>query len=147
MLDADMNVRYWTHLSRQYYKWERLIKIFLAIMASGTVASWSFWADLSILWKILSALAAITAIISPLLKLDATIESLSTIKGKWKKVLSDYETLWLSRKNKAKDELIKEYSRIKGIENEIDEKNLPKKKKLVLQIQDEVEISRGIRHK
>ena len=41
MLDAEMNERYWSKLSKRYYKKEQRTKIFLAIMASGTVASWS----------------------------------------------------------------------------------------------------------
>ncbi len=40
LLDADLNIRYWGYLSRRYYCINRFIKIFLAIIASGTVASW-----------------------------------------------------------------------------------------------------------
>ncbi len=144
VLDADLNERYWAHLSRNYHKQNRYIKIFLAIMASGTVASWSFWADIQVLWKILSAIVAIIAIISSILKLETAIEHMSTIKGKWKRVLSDYEILWISRKDKIENELIEEYKRIKDEENEIDEKNFPIKEKLILKIQDEVIKSRGI---
>ena len=113
-------------------------------MTSGVVASWGFWADFQILWKILSAVAAITAIISPILKMEIAIENMSTIKGKWRKVLSDYDILWLSRNDRDENELIKEYKKIKDRENEIDEKNYPIKKMLILKIQDEVMKSRGL---
>ena len=144
MLDADMNERYWTCLSRNYFKRDRYIKIFLAVMTSGVVASWNFWADIQIIWKVLSAIAALTAIISPIMKLEKSVENLSAIKGKWKKVLSGYEILWLSRNDKKEDELIAEYGKIKEKEDEIDEQNFPVKKKLILKIQDEVLKSRGI---
>jgi len=144
MLDADMNERYWAHLSRNYYKEDRCIKIFLALMTSGVVASWNLWSNVQIIWKALSAIAAITAIISPILKLEKSIDALSTIKGKWKRVLGEYEILWLSKINKSEAELIKEYTIIKEKESEIDEENYPVKKKLILLIQDEVLRSRGI---
>jgi hypothetical protein len=144
MLDADMNERYWAYLSRNYHKKDRFIKIFLAIMTSGAVASWGFWADFQILWKLLSAVAAIIAIISPILKLDTAIDKMSTIKGKWRKVLSDYEILWLSRMDKSENKIIEEYKIIREKESEIEEDNFPIKKRLISKIQDEVIKSRGI---
>lgn len=144
MLDADMNERYWTYISRKYFSRDRFIKIFLAIMTSGVVASWNFWADIHIIWKILSAIAALTAIVSPIMKLEKSIENLSTIKGKWKEVLGDYEILWLSRKHKKENELIAEYGKIKEKEDKIDELNFPINKKYLLKMQDEVIKSRGI---
>lgn len=143
MLDADMNERYWTYLSRKYYKTDRNIKIFLAIMTSGVVASWNLWANFQIAWKVLSGIAALTAIISPILKYERSIETLATIKGKWKKVLADYEILWLSR-DRNDIEKIKEYEKIKEKECEIDEQNLPIDKRVLARIQDEVLKSRGL---
>ena len=144
MLDADMNERYWTWLSRNYFKQDRYLKIFLAVMTSGVVASWNLWADIQIIWKVWSAIAALTAIISPIMKLEKSIEHLSTTKGKWKKALGEYEILWLSRNNKKEDELFAEYGKIKEKEDEIDEHNFPVKKKIILKMQDEVLKSRGI---
>ena len=51
MLTADLNVRYWAHLSRRYSMWDKCIKILLALASSATVASWSFWNEVDILWK------------------------------------------------------------------------------------------------
>ena len=147
MLDAEMNERYWAHLSRNYYKKDRLIKIILAITTSGTVASWGFWVDFQILWKVSSAVAGIIAIIFPFLKLESAIDKMATIKGKWKKVLSDYEILWLYKKKKTENETIEEYRKIKEKENEIEEDNFPIKKRLISKIQDEVIKSRGISNK
>jgi hypothetical protein len=39
MLDADMNARYWKAMLIKYSREEKRIKIFLAIVTSGTVIS------------------------------------------------------------------------------------------------------------
>ena len=96
MLDADLNVRYWGHLSRQYYKTSRFIKIFLALIASGTVASWGFWQDIELLWKILSGIAAVLAIILPILGLEKKIDTMSILKGIWIEVVNGYVFVCLS---------------------------------------------------
>ena len=67
VLDADLNLRYWDHLSRRYSTWDKYTKIFLATMSSSTVASWGFWDEIDILWKGLSAVSAFTAIALPIL--------------------------------------------------------------------------------
>ena len=48
-LDADLNLRYWDHLSRRYSAWDKYAKIFLAIMSSSTVAGWGIWNEINIL--------------------------------------------------------------------------------------------------
>ena len=67
MLDADLNFRYWDHLSRRYSAWDKYTKIFLAIMSSSAVAGWRIWNEVDILWKGLSAVSAVTAIALPIL--------------------------------------------------------------------------------
>ena len=70
MLTADLNVRYWAHLSRRYSMWDKCIKILLALASSATVASWSFWNEVDILWKGFSAVSAAIAIVFPFLSLE-----------------------------------------------------------------------------
>lgn len=146
MLDADMNERYWAHLSKNNHQKNISIKIFLALMTSGTVASWSIWAEVDILWKVLSALAAAISIVFPILKLETMIERMSVLKGKWSRILNEYEFLWLSRECKNDSELLEEFKTIRKeeIEVSIEEKNLPYKKKLILKIQDEIIRARGL---
>ena len=49
MLDADLNVRYWDHLSRSYSTWDKYTKIFLAFTSLSSAASWSIWSEINIL--------------------------------------------------------------------------------------------------
>lgn len=149
MLDANLNVRYWGHLSRQYYKTSRSFQIFLALMASGTVASWGFWQDIELLWKILSGFAAVSAITLPILRLENKIEKMSILKGKWIELENEYEFLRITMENKNLNELEQEYKRIKDkeIEASKEEKTLPQPKKLANKCYQEVLKSRGLKSK
>ena len=70
MLEADMNAKYWKYLVNRYSTRDKGFKIFLAIMASGTVAGWGLWEDIPWLWKSLSSISAIIAISSPILNIS-----------------------------------------------------------------------------
>jgi hypothetical protein len=100
VLDADLNLRYWDHLSRRYSAWDKYAKIFLAIMSSSTVAGWGIWNEINILWtdlslwKGLSAISAVTAIALPILDWQRKIGEVSNLKGKWSRISRAYENLW-----------------------------------------------------
>jgi hypothetical protein len=49
MLDADMNARYWKAMLIKYSREEKRIKIFLAIVTSGTVIDTLLFADFTML--------------------------------------------------------------------------------------------------
>jgi len=148
MLDADMNNRYWAHLSRRYYTREKWAKIFLAAMASGAVASWGFWSEYELLWKILSAMSALLAIALPILNWPKMIESMVFLTEKWSLIKADYELLWLDVKKDITNEnkTIKELKRLKDKENTLSQKeaNLPDEQKLLRKCREEVISSRGL---
>jgi len=148
MLDADLNVRYWSYLSRRYYMRDKYSKIFLAAMSSGTVASWHFWATVPGVWKGLSAFSALTAIALPIINWSKMIENMVRLKQQWVDIKNDYEMLWISFKNKNKNDadIEKEILRVKKkeVETSKEEYNLPNSKKLVYKCTDEVLKSRGI---
>ena len=150
VLDADLNLRYWDHLSRRYSAWDKYTKIFLAIMSSSTVASWGIWDEIDILWKCLSAVSAATAIALPILDWQRKIGEMSNLKGKWSRISRAYENLWedllLSPTN---TELVEEYRRIRNeMEGEEDNTSpdLPRnKRKLIQRYENEVlESRRGL---
>jgi hypothetical protein len=53
MLDADMNARYWKAMLIKYSREEKCIKIFLAIVTSGTVIG--IFSSYPIIWKTLNS--------------------------------------------------------------------------------------------
>jgi hypothetical protein len=146
LLDADLNVRYWREMSVFYSKLDRRIKIFLAIMASGTVASWQIWSDVQVLWKLLSAIAALTAIASPLLGYDEKIKKTSVLVGQWVEVRNEYDVLFSTLKHRTQGGLENEFKRIKNKETEVSKKeeNLPVKERLRGRCYKDVLRSRGL---
>ena len=155
VLDADLNLRYWDHLSRRYSKWDKWTKIFLAIMSSSTVAGWGIWNEINILWtdfslwKGLSAISAVTAIALPILDWQRKIGEMSNLKGKWSRISRAYENLWEDLLlGPTTTELVEEYRKVRN-EMEGEEDNtapdLPHDKKLIQRCRDEILESRGLK--
>ena len=147
MLDADMNQRYWSYLSRRYYVRDLYSKIFLAMMSSGTVASWGLWSQFPFIWKALSSISALLAIALPLINWPKQISTMVGLKQKWTEIKSEYELLWLTFEKGKKDAAIeKDLKNIKQKETTVSqqESNLPCDKKLLYQCRDDVLQSRGI---
>jgi hypothetical protein len=139
-------VRYWNYLSLDYINKDRAVKIFLAVVTSGTVASWNFWSDITLLWQILSGSAAIVGVALPILKLEERIKKTSLIRGKWIEVRKEYEYLWMTLKDMQSSDLNKAYKKIKDREGEVSQKEggLPTRKKLREKCYREVLESRGL---
>ena len=149
MLDADLNERYWGYLAERYHKKEKYTKIFLAVMTSGTVASWGFWSQVEILWKILSSLSALLAIALPIVNWPKMVEAMIDLKQKWFQIRSDYEMLWIEVEDgiNDKEKVKRELKRLKDKEARISQKeaNLPNDKKLIRRCWKEVIASRGLK--
>ncbi len=115
MLDAELETKYWGELCRIYYKWDRWIKIFLAVMSSSTVATWGIWNKIDLVWQILSGISAVTAIAIPILDLPKTLQSVLRLSSKWLQIQSQYEALWFDIENGLKyfEEVVEQYRHIK----------------------------------
>jgi hypothetical protein len=146
MLDADMNARYWSCLTRRYTKRDTYTKIFLAIMSSGSVASWSIWGTIPSLWKVLSAISAVIAVSLPVINFQGTIQKLSDAAGKWLQIQVDYENLWVEINNTNMPLDINRYQDIRKREFAVKagEHALPYDEKLLNASQNAVLISRGL---
>ena len=147
LLDAEMNVKYWKGLTQRYLRRDKIMKIFVALTSSGTVAAWSIWSEYPAVWKVLSATAAIVAILLPLLKYQKTIEITSKLSGKWWEVRNEYEQQWIDFKNNEDiSELRKRHSITKQKEVPLVEReaNIPEDKKLLTKCFDDVKIQYGI---
>ena len=147
LLDAEMNVRYWKRLTQRYSRRDKVMKIFLAILSSGTVAGWGLWQEIPLLWKSLSAIAALIAIAMPFLNYQKVIEVTSDLSGKWWELRNEYEQHWISFKNNENpDEIKKRHSLTKQKETPLVKKeaNIPEDNKLLLKCFNEVERQYGL---
>jgi hypothetical protein len=156
VLDADLNLRYWDHLSRRYSAWDKYAKIFLAIMSSSTVAGWGIWNEINILWtdlslwKGLSAISAAVAVALPFLNWQKKIGDMSNLRGKWSRISRTYENLWEDLLlGRTSADIVEEYRKSRN-EMEDEEDNtapdLPRnKRRLIRRCRDEVLESRGLK--
>jgi hypothetical protein len=131
LLTADMNVCYWGWISDSCTKWDTRVKLLIAVTASGTVASWGFWAQYPVAWKVLSAVSAIAAIAHPYFFSSEKLKRISSLVGTWKELSTNYELLWEKGEYLSSTESWNQFEATKRREGSIDETNLPKKAKLI----------------
>ncbi len=147
MLDADMNVRYWKGLAQKCLWKDRSGRIFLAVISCGTVAGWSIWENWPTVWKFLSCLSTLVAVILPFMKYESTIKDVAYLSGKWLEVLQEYEGYWrrIESGEDAKG-IEKQYMKTKAKERPLVEKEakIIRDKKLLDQCYEEVLRSRGL---
>ena len=118
LLDADQNARYWRAMTLRYVRRERLAKIFLAILSSATVAGWSFWRDISLMWQSLSVVSAVVSVALPIFDVPKHVEAMGELHEKWHQLLNEYETLWSVRATMSNSEVQKRLAKLKQAEVE-----------------------------
>lgn len=155
LLLADINMRYFGYLSRDYYRLDLGSKCFLAVMSSGTVGGWLVWNDPlqypigTIFWRTLSGVSAILAVVIPIVNFTKKLEVVLRLKAEWQRVMSEYDILWLRVESGSVDdkqtlalleELRKEESKLDQLEATVP----TQKKKLISLCQREAVNARGI---
>jgi hypothetical protein len=97
LLDADLNARYWRYMGLRYTRREGWAKIFLATTASATVASWSLWAEVKLLWQSFSVIAALVSVAMPIIDAPRKIAAMTEAQAAWLQLMHEYDDLWRSR--------------------------------------------------
>jgi hypothetical protein len=148
MLDADMNARYWKYLVGRYRDRDTILKIFVAVTTSGTVAAWGVWQDLEWVWKILSGISAVFAISMPILGYPKLIETMSELAGKWGELRIEYEDMYLIVNGQTHDAkaMLNSYRKLRNATKELEYKETKTSldKKLVKKCYEEVKHSRRL---
>jgi hypothetical protein len=148
MLDADMNARYWKGMVARYQHREKILKIFIALTSSGTVATWSLWGSLPLLWKSLSTMSAVLSIALPIINLQRKVEIMADLTGRWGELRIEYEILYKKSKepNVNHDQIEEIHKEFKQIEASLQytEAKLPNDKNLLIKCYKEVCKARGL---
>lgn len=147
MLDAEMNVSFWTLMSQRYTRIDRAGKIVIALTSSGTVAAWSLWEQYPAIWKILSALACITSILYPILWPAEQQKKISRLVGNWKQIGLKYQLLWEQDSELSTPEAWKQFEKARLSEGKIDETRAPVSKRLIRAAYSQVLRRRGLQTK
>jgi hypothetical protein len=140
MLTAQMNACFWSRLARRYYTRERNAKIFLAIATSSTVAGWAFWLDNELLWKVLSGLSAIVALVLPFLNYPGMVEKMTKLATECARLRAEYDLLWARIDGMPANEILQAVSALnqRVVEISAGEAALPDDAELLLQCYEAV---------
>jgi hypothetical protein len=144
LLDADLNVCYWTWISDRCTKWDQWLKFIVAFTASGTVAAWGIWAQYPAVWKILSGVACVASVSHPIFFPSERLKRISGLVARWKELLIDYELLWEQDSELSEPTSWKRFQSAKIRESNFDETTLPKDDKLIEKAYVHVCQKRGI---
>jgi hypothetical protein len=92
---ARLNVKINEYHLANYKKWNFLVEFILALTASSTVASFWFWQDAigQTVWKYLSVITAVLAVLKPMLDLSGKIQKYSEILSDFKSLEHDFHKL------------------------------------------------------
>ena len=150
MLDADFNSRYWSDITQKYIQRDFVLKIALAVSASGSVAGWAIWGEWPLAWKILSGASALASIASPLLAYGKKVETAAGHAGLWADLRIRYDDLWELYQSKGESEpLRREHARLRKIFLQLEVKEpklkIPKDQKLARKVQQEVLVARELK--
>lgn len=78
----------------KYQKYERNINVFLAVMSSGSIATWAIWKKLDLLWASLIALSQLITAIRPYFQYHKYVKELGSKSLKSEYLNIEFERLW-----------------------------------------------------
>ncbi|MBX9793696.1 MAG: hypothetical protein K2Y02_05295 [Burkholderiaceae bacterium] len=122
LLQSDQEQRYWHRKACQYVRWDFRSKVFLALVTSSTVASWTLWSDLPVLWKTLTVAASLISIVLPFLSLNDKVLVMTEVHGKWLQLMHEYEELWRDQELVEDGDARVRVSGAKKVESELSSK-------------------------
>jgi len=146
LLTAEMNVCYWTYKCSSFNTWDRRLKTFVALTASGTaIASLSIWAKHPTYWQIVAVAACIASVIHAHYFPSDRLAKISGLVATWKELAADYDLLW----EKYDGYLVpsdswEQFESVKRRERTIDESQFPIDDKLRERAHKEVLAKRGL---
>jgi hypothetical protein len=147
MLDAEMNDRYWRDRASDFAQREKGLKVFLAITSSATVAGWTVWHNVPIVWQILSGVSAVIAVALPILDYTSQVERASDLRSEWWDLAGEYRTLWVELNANLKAPISDRLRPLQGRETEmakIESKYFKRDEALVKKSQRAVLVARGL---
>jgi hypothetical protein len=131
MLDADMNMCYWTLQCNYAVVWDRRIRVLVALTASGTaIAALSVWSKYPSLGVLFVVASAVLAVVHPIYFPADKPSKMSGLVSAWKEIMIRYELLWDKYDEISSEASWKEFEETKRREAPIDDSLFPLDTKL-----------------
>ncbi len=131
----------------RYTRGEGWAKIFLAATTSATVASWSLWVEIKLVWQSLSVVAALVSVALPIIDAQRKIATTTEAQAAWLQLMHEYDDLWRSRASLSEKAFVSKLSSLREREVEVSKKTatLPSDDKVLAdRCYAEVVTSRGL---
>ena len=133
MLTAHLNYYYWDHLGRLYYRSDKGLRILIAVFSSSAVAAWAVGELYPSIWKTLTGITAVAAVVQPLLDLSKKIAEISDLRRVWGELRVNWEELW---NTEAWDDLPDVIESVNKLNRDVVkvselEQHLPRRKRLI----------------
>ena len=75
-------------------KYNRIIKIFMAVASSASIGAWVIWKDLSILWASIIATSQVVSAVSPHLPFKERLKAYSSVLHELEELFIQAESKW-----------------------------------------------------
>lgn len=75
-------------------RWDRGIKVFLALASSGSIAAWTVWRDLSAVWGAIIAASQLVNAIKEHLPFEKRLKAVRQLASKLETAFVQWETAW-----------------------------------------------------
>lgn len=148
MLDAEMNEIYWSDEAQRYGGRDRLLKILIALLSSGTTVT--LFAALSSHPNAAKALALLVTALSLIhTNLFSTnrLKLVTSLAARWKEISIEYRLLWaeLDDDEEVLPKTWKEFEAVCRREKQIDESAFRINKKRLSEASSQVLMRRGLK--
>jgi hypothetical protein len=125
-LTAEYNYYCYDTISSEFSHFDLSFKLALALTSSSTVVFWILIEPKEFLWKALSALSAIIAVIYTTLNFLGKIEAAIKMKSSYFQIWNDFEKLWMNIENQnyPRQKAIDEWYQIMTKEQELEKEKI-----------------------
>lgn len=104
-VDSKTNEILSSLVMKRYQKWDLAANIFLVITTSSSVAAWTFWKELPVLWALIIGLSQLLTIIKPYFLFPKYIKAFNEKSIQWQHLSLSLEETWFQFNNNLIDEV------------------------------------------
>lgn len=111
----------------QAERWDRGVKIFMAVASSASIGAWVIWRELSFVWAFIIAASQVVAAISPHLPFKERLKAYSPLLHELEEVFIQAEAKWpdVASGKLTEDEINKERTNLRSQKRKLLKKHLP----------------------
>ena len=116
---------YYTHLTHI----KTLITVFTAVVTTGSIAAWTVWQSIPVVWAVIVGTAQVAQVIYPLMPWEKRIPKMAAAIKEYGKFALDVEEYWntldITAPDTQEEDILKQYYKFKDRMQYLDTEVLP----------------------